>query len=199
MKNRVKVWVLLLCLLACGRAMSLPYGGPVSEYAAYIQLDLASVTNDHTITVKDNITGATLTPGSGIPVTSATPPGLITLPLAPVPHSNSITLKIECTDPAGGVVTLLALQMPHDTLAPYNLTSTACNADGYNYGFNGQMKTNEIAGLGNHNSALYWEYDTRTGRRWNVDPVYKEFESPYSTFSNRPIQRSDVKGDDGVS
>jgi hypothetical protein len=35
--------------------------------------------------------------------------------------------------------------------------------DHYEFGFNGQMKTNEIAGVGNHNAALFWEYDTRLG------------------------------------
>jgi hypothetical protein len=38
----------------------------------------------------------------------------------------------------------------------------------YRYGFNGQEKSDEIAGEGNHNTAEFWEYDTRTGRRWNA-------------------------------
>ena len=40
----------------------------------------------------------------------------------------------------------------------------------YRYGFNGQEKDNEIYGTGNLNTAEYWEYDARIGRRWNVDP-----------------------------
>ena len=27
------------------------------------------------------------------------------------------------------------------------------------------MKTNELGGIGNHNTAMFWEYDTRLGRR----------------------------------
>jgi hypothetical protein len=52
----------------------------------------------------------------------------------------------------------------------------SCDTDGaytagYRYGFNGQQKDEEIAGKGNHNTALFWEYDMRLGRRWNVDPI----------------------------
>jgi hypothetical protein len=67
--------------------------------------------------------------------------------------------------------------------------------DDYHYGFNGQMKTNEWAGKGNHNTALFWEYDTRTGRRLNKDPKTNTWESPYATFGGNPIWRSDVLGD----
>jgi hypothetical protein len=34
---------------------------------------------------------------------------------------------------------------------------------GYRFGFNGQMKTNEIAGIGNHYVFKAREYDPRTG------------------------------------
>ncbi len=76
-----------------------------------------------------------------------------------------------------------------------------CNTDpdfntDYRYGFNGQEKVNEIAGKGNHNTALFWDYDTRLGRRWNVDPVKKEYESSYACFGNSPISVTDVLGDD---
>lgn len=63
---------------------------------------------------------------------------------------------------------------------------------GYRYGFNGQEKDNEI----NENiyTAQFWEYDSRIGRRWNVDPVYKESISNYSTFRNNPIIYVDPSG-----
>jgi hypothetical protein len=54
---------------------------------------------------------------------------------------------------------------------------------------------NELAGMGNHNTALFWEYDTRTGRRWNRDPVDKVWESDYSSFSNNPLIFIDPNGD----
>jgi hypothetical protein len=69
--------------------------------------------------------------------------------------------------------------------------------EAYQYGFNGQMKTNEWAGVGNHTTALFWEYDTRTGRRLNIDPEYKKFPwlSPYATNNDNPIRYNDPKGD----
>ncbi|WP_462220048.1 hypothetical protein, partial [Ferruginibacter sp.] len=63
---------------------------------------------------------------------------------------------------------------------------------GYRYGFNGQEKTPEI--FEGSTTAMYWEYDSRTGRRWNVDPEVKDAESPYATFSNNPIFFSDILG-----
>jgi outer membrane biosynthesis protein TonB len=66
----------------------------------------------------------------------------------------------------------------------------------YVYGFNGQEKDNEVAGSGNVYTAMYWEYDARLGRRWNMDPVVKEEESPYACFNNSPILMEDQNGDD---
>jgi hypothetical protein len=70
------------------------------------------------------------------------------------------------------------------------------NTKEYRYGFNTQEKVNEISGEGNHNTAKFWEYDTRLGRRWNLDPVPKGFISGYATLSNNPIWRIDPYGDD---
>ncbi len=55
----------------------------------------------------------------------------------------------------------------------------------YRYGFNaGSEKDDEIF-IGAY-TAEYWEYDSRLGRRWNVDPLYSDDESPYVTFYNNP-------------
>jgi RHS repeat-associated protein len=65
------------------------------------------------------------------------------------------------------------------------------------YGFNGQEKENEITELtGTHYSAEFWMYDSRLGRRWNLDPVVKEFESGYAVMGGNPIVNIDPKGDD---
>jgi hypothetical protein len=69
------------------------------------------------------------------------------------------------------------------------------NNSKYRYGFNGQEKSDEIDPTGNHNTAEFWEYDTRIGRRWNIDPKLKIGESPYSTFSGNPILLADPHGD----
>jgi hypothetical protein len=57
------------------------------------------------------------------------------------------------------------------------------------------MKMNEVAGTGNHNTAQFWEYDTRTARRWNLDPKPNSWESYYSILANSPINHKDVLGD----
>ena len=69
------------------------------------------------------------------------------------------------------------------------------NSSESRFGFNGQEKVDEIAGNGNHYTAEFWEYDPRTGERWNNDPVVKAWESPYATFSDNPILNNDPKGD----
>lgn len=69
----------------------------------------------------------------------------------------------------------------------------------YRYGFNGQEKSAEIDLNGNSMTAEFWQYDARLGRRWNIDPVVKEFESSYATFGNNPLIYSDVNGDDATS
>ena len=42
---------------------------------------------------------------------------------------------------------------------------------GYRYGFNTQEKDDDVF-IGAY-TAEYWEYDSRLGRRWNLDPIVK--------------------------
>lgn len=70
------------------------------------------------------------------------------------------------------------------------------SAGNYRYGFGGQEMSNEIKGIGNSYTAEFWEYDPRLGRRWNIDPVDKEYESPYAAFGNNPIWNVDPNGAD---
>jgi hypothetical protein len=67
------------------------------------------------------------------------------------------------------------------------------NGGSYRYSINGQEKESELNE--NITTALYWEYDSRISRRWNVDPVLKVWESPYLCFSGNPILMSDPDGD----
>ena len=69
----------------------------------------------------------------------------------------------------------------------------ATSGDAYRYGFNGQEHSNELDG--DNYTALFWEYDSRICRRWNVDPEVRVYQSPYSTFSNNPIFNVDPYGD----
>ena len=66
---------------------------------------------------------------------------------------------------------------------------------GYRYFFNGQEADDEVYGEGKSLSAEFWQYDSRLGRRWNVDPVFKEYESPYACFAGNPVWFADPNGD----
>jgi len=55
------------------------------------------------------------------------------------------------------------------------------------YGFNNQEKDNKVYGVeGMSYTAEYWQYDSRLGRRWNVDPKGTAGKSLYLTFSANP-------------
>jgi hypothetical protein len=69
------------------------------------------------------------------------------------------------------------------------------NGKKYRYGFNGQEKDNEIAGEGNIYTAEFWQYDSRLGRRWNMDPRPNPSQSVYVCFGNNPIWLVDLYGD----
>jgi hypothetical protein len=69
---------------------------------------------------------------------------------------------------------------------------------GYRFGFNGMEKDNEVSGEGNSYTAEFWQYDSRLGRRFNVDPIFKEYESPYACFGNSPIIVIDPNGADST-
>ena len=67
---------------------------------------------------------------------------------------------------------------------------------GNRYFFNAQETDNEVLGEGVSLSAEFWQYDTRLGRRWNVDPMFKEYESPYACFAGNPVWFADRFGAD---
>ena len=69
----------------------------------------------------------------------------------------------------------------------------AQGSSGYKYSINGQEKSDELGE--NLTSALYWEYDSRISKRWNIDPKQKVNESPFLCFSGNPILLSDILGD----
>ncbi len=69
------------------------------------------------------------------------------------------------------------------------------NSQEARHGFNGQEKDDEIAN--GMYTAEFWEYDSRIGRRWNIDPIEYEWQSPYATFNNDPVYYADPKGLEG--
>jgi RHS repeat-associated protein len=75
------------------------------------------------------------------------------------------------------------------------LSGRCFNNTHYRFSYNKQEKTDEISGAGNHTTAKYWEYDTRLGRRWNLDPIFNTDISRYAVNGNNPIYYLDPKGD----
>lgn len=74
-------------------------------------------------------------------------------------------------------------------------TFVASGGSKYRYGFNGQEHSTELDG--DDYTAQFWEYDARTGRRWNTDPEEEKMPelSPYSTNGDNPIKNNDPNGD----
>ena len=53
-------------------------------------------------------------------------------------------------------------------------------------------KDNEVSGEGNSYTAEFWQYDSRLGRRFNLDPKPNPSTSEYACFNNNPIFYTDV-------
>ena len=70
----------------------------------------------------------------------------------------------------------------------------------YGFGFNGQEKTDEVSGIGNHLDFKYRGYDPLTGRFWSVDPLFKDYpwNSTYAFAENRVIDGRDLEGKEYV-
>ena len=69
-------------------------------------------------------------------------------------------------------------------------------ADPYRFGFNRQMKDNEIKGLGNSLDFGARMYDSRIGRFSSLDPFLKRYPdlSSYSFVNNTPIRNKEIEG-----
>ena len=64
--------------------------------------------------------------------------------------------------------------------------------DDYRYSHNGQEKEDAIfeGALSSEN----WMYDSRLLRRWEMDPMASDYQSPYACFDGNPIALSDPDG-----
>lgn len=70
------------------------------------------------------------------------------------------------------------------------------SSSSYRYGMNEQEKDDEVYGsTGTSYTAEFWQYDTRTARRWNLDPKPNPSISFYAAFALNPIMFSDPLGD----
>jgi hypothetical protein len=126
-------------------------------------------------------------------------PGLVTIPVRP--SVGKITVQVAnlssfATVPPSGLFTVGSISYDSLVYQVSYLPTLVCNknTDKYPFGFNGQMKSNDVAGIGNFNTAEFWEYNTRTGRRLNLDPQGNAWESMYSVLGGNPILNVDILG-----
>jgi RHS repeat-associated protein len=105
---------------------------------------------------------------------------------------------VESTTTTGTVDYFVVEILSASDYSPFGvlLQNRNFTSEKYRYGFNGQEKDDEVAGSGNSYTAEYWQYDSRLGRRWNLDPKRVTGISEYSCFLNNPIYFADPNGDE---
>ncbi|XZF15203.1 RHS repeat-associated core domain-containing protein [Chitinophagaceae bacterium MMS25-I14] len=116
------------------------------------------------------------------------------------PQTNNVTLKLTKTilgNPRA-TLTLTTWSIKKPTTSPQTVVTQICNGgkDNYEFGYNGQMKTNEIAGIGNFDDFKFRGYNPRLGRFQSVDPLASKYpwNSTYAFAENDVIRAMDAEG-----
>lgn len=103
--------------------------------------------------------------------------------------TNGITGAI-----ANGAIQIGNWPAATDLTSPSELASLTTTSS-YRFGFDTQEQDNEIYGAPSTSmTAEYWQYDTRTARRWNLDPIDQISISNYAVFGLNPILNVDHNG-----
>jgi hypothetical protein len=110
--------------------------------------------------------------------------------------TQTISFEGEFASGTGDEFTTLFVDQSNADPGTESGISYGIAAKGYRYGFNRQERSDDMMGEGNHNTAEFWEYDNRTGRRWNLDPNPQTGISEYSGLNNNPIYYNDVLGNE---
>ena len=108
---------------------------------------------------------------------------------------NSVTLQDGFEDKGSDEYVIQIADGSTIPASPSNGTGTI-NGTGngnYRYGFNGQE--HDFDNGNDMYTAQYWEYDSRIGRRWNLDPIFNTDVSRYAVEGNNPIYYNDPNGD----
>lgn len=90
----------------------------------------------------------------------------------------------------------VCIQKPVQTQQTFLVDVCSDIKDRYRFGFNGQEKVNEWAGIGNFDDFKYRGYDSRIARFVSEDPLTKKYPwyTPYQFAGNTPIQAKDLEG-----
>jgi len=131
-------------------------------------------------------------------------PGSLIFTITPLTSTVTLTMTLMsslATPPLAGLFMVECVGYDKFSYADETSIVDICNRvpDKYSFGYNGQMKMNEIAGTGNWNTAQFWEYQTRTAHRENPDPVRVPSISPYAVFNANPIFYNDLLGNNGIA
>lgn len=189
-----------------------PSGGNVGYTSAYgVKLDIGNLVPGDNYTIKVKYRGRLQEPAYKLEEIQPMPPNYPFVLSSSSSQSLVDWLSLNFTANASGTnnfhfvyqhtsnpVYIDSIILSKDTITTTYVTKTLKSSlapDDYRFGFNGQEKDNEVAGIGNSNTAEFWQYDTRLGRRWNLDPKPNKSISPYAAFANNPIFNSDPLGD----
>lgn len=119
------------------------------------------------------------------------------------PSASAITISVQSlatfvTAPQYGLFGIFSINYDQIDYIPQNITVQTCSKqdDKYEFGFNGQMKDNEVAGVGNSLDYGARIYNPRIARWSGRDPLANKypFVSPYNFALNTPIQAKDPDG-----
>ena len=110
--------------------------------------------------------------------------------------SGTATLEITNHSSTPLSITISAIHLDTASFVPQNVVSQISSGSLYPYGFNGKIKDNEWAGVGNHIDYGFRGYDPRIARFGSVDPLTKKFPwyTPYQFAGNKPIMATDLDG-----
>ena len=110
-------------------------------------------------------------------------------------HLGNVRATIDLTAPSSTGIKDVSSYFNYYAFGSPHSSRSFNSSVNYSFGFNGQEKKDDYLGAGNENHALYWEYGTREGVRWNRDPVVNHSISPYAVFDGSPIAKNDPNGD----
>ena len=158
---------------------------PTSSGTSYtLKMDLGLLANVSTVAVRLGTSGTPLLVSSS---------GAVTFNFTASSSSSQLYIYVYTGSSGGKRVSVDNLRISYLG----EVTETVCEpGSGYRFGFNGQMKDDEIYGEGNAYSFEYRIHDPRIGRFLSVDPLARDYpwNSTYAFAENRPIDGIDLEG-----
>lgn len=165
---------------------------PGETYTFTLDIDLGTTSRVNVIAWQQSSPTGPQTQIGTSPVIVANANGTYTVSITPTESILLIQVRQDDCD-----VTRI-FYMDNVSLTTITTTVVQHNVGSYRYGFNGMEKDNEVTGYaGMSYTAEYWQYDPRLGRRWNIDPLAYEWQSPYAAFNNNPAYFADPLGLEG--